>query len=126
MEDVESAYDALVRRCDELYHLVTSTGCSSQEGIRAVIVEIRRTLCDVTPEMVSALASDLWPEDWETGNHEQKRLGLDVIPPICEAEVAVGKWLRVIDASPITQAPGRHIAPSFPPETEDQNGNATP
>jgi hypothetical protein len=89
-----SAYDALVERCAKL------GGCNTRES-RAIISEVRRTLEAVTPEMVRECCLEEWPEDWNTGKLQQQ--SNHAILPICEAEVGVGKWLRILRAAPITR-----------------------
>jgi hypothetical protein len=52
-----------------------------------------------TKEMLRIIAYREWPKDWEVGKDAQfNKVGLDVIPPVCEFEIAYGQYRRLIDA----------------------------
>jgi hypothetical protein len=69
-------------------------GCVA-EGYRIVPVEPTR-------EMLAVIVYDEYPEDWDAGKIAQRRLGLSVIPPKTEFEIAYGQYRRLLAAA----APG--------------------
>lgn len=53
-----------------------------------------------TKEMIFAIAHDEYPADLHVGKAAQRRLGLDVIPPRVEYEIAYGQYCRLLAAAP--------------------------
>jgi len=49
-----------------------------------------------TKEIIELLAFDNWPEDYDEGIRVKKIYGHDVVPPVCECEIAAGKYSRLI------------------------------
>ena len=41
------------------------------------------------------------PDDWDKGKEMQRKYGLGVVPPVCEAEVAAGAWFRIAGGNPV-------------------------
>ena len=50
-----------------------------------------------TKEILIILAVHEYPDDHEAGKDGQRRLGLDVIPPNAEMEMAYGKYKRLVN-----------------------------
>lgn len=48
-----------------------------------------------TKEMLGVVARSRFPEDWEVGKRGQTEHGLDVVPPVCEYEIAYGQYKRL-------------------------------
>lgn len=49
-----------------------------------------------TKKILEAIVVEEYPEDYEIGKETQRRLGLGVVPPNAEMEVACGKYDRMI------------------------------
>jgi hypothetical protein len=52
-----------------------------------------------TPEMLHIIFRSEWPEDWEAGKEAQIRLGIEVVYPKTEIEIAYGQYKRLIKAA---------------------------
>lgn len=64
-----------------------------------------------TVEMLAVIRNEQYPEDWERGKVLQRRLGLDVVPPETNIEIAAGQYERLLQRAP--EAPTPANAPTI-------------
>ncbi len=53
-----------------------------------------------TPDMLEAIRSKRWPDDWNVGKQKQREWGMAVVAPECNTEIAVGQYLRMLKSAP--------------------------
>lgn len=50
-----------------------------------------------TKELLELIAVQKWPEDWDNGKQVQKELGLEIVPPNSEMEMAAGVYVKIVN-----------------------------
>lgn len=96
-EIIERAQEAANDAGDRYEEFATSA--MIRAALEAVIPSLACAMpADPTSELLGIICVEQWPADWERGKDAQRRLGLSVVPPNTEMEIAAGQYLRLRDA----------------------------